>query len=118
MHDEAADAFERHGRAEAFCDAGGAHIAAASGMRPLELQSPSFAVGFTLGLVLTGVTIAIGRVIRRRAESPEKISHPVIDGAKPINPVDLEIGPPIESGAGTIRLESEIEDQPINSQRW
>jgi len=117
VHGEASGKRERYGRAEAFGGADGAHIAAASGMRPLQLQPPSFAVGFTLGLVLTGVTIAIGRVMRRRAECG-KVSHPVIDGAKPINPVDLTVGPPIEPGAGGLRLESEIEDPPVNSQRW
>ena len=87
-------------------------------MRSLQLRTPSFAAGFTLGLVLTGVTFALGRVVRRRAERPAKLAHPVIDGAKPIDPVKLEIGPDVEPGAGAIRLESESEEPPRNSQRW
>lgn len=87
-------------------------------MRSGTLRPSSFAAGFTLGLALTGVTFALSRVVRRLAERPEKISHPIIDGAKPIDPVKLEIGPAPESGAGTIRLESESEDPPVNSQRW
>jgi hypothetical protein len=99
---------------------GGTRFAAAVGMRSVNLRSPSFAIGFTLGLALTGVTFALGRVVQRRfAARPMKdLAHPVIDGAKPIDPVKLEIGPDPEPGAGTIRLESEIEDPPINSQRW
>jgi hypothetical protein len=89
-------------------------------MRSLQLRSPSFAAGFTLGLVLTGVTFALGRVVRRRIERParRKLAHPIIDGARPIDPVKLEIGPDVEPGAGTIRLESEIEAPRDNSQRW
>ena len=89
-------------------------------MRSLQLRSPNFAVGFTLGLVLSGVTFALGRVVRRRVERPSraKLAHPVIDGAKPIDPVKLEIGPDIEPGAGAIRLESEIEEPIGNTQRW
>lgn len=89
-------------------------------MRSLKLRSPSFTAGFALGLVATGVAFALARVVRRRIERPSRaeLAHPVIDGAKPIEPVKLEIGPEIEPGAGTIRLESEIEDPPRNSQRW
>jgi hypothetical protein len=90
-------------------------------MRFFDLRSPSFAVGFTLGLVLTGVTFALGGVARRRTERSKakaNLAHPIIDGAKPIDPVKLEIGPDIEPGAGTIRLESEMVDPPVNSQRW
>jgi hypothetical protein len=86
-------------------------------MRSLQLRSPSFAAGFTLGLVLTGVTFALGRVVRRRP-ARRKLAHPIIDGARPIDPVKLEIGPDVEPGAGTIRLESEIEAPRDNSQRW
>jgi hypothetical protein len=88
-------------------------------MRSPQLQSSSFAAGFTLGLVVTGVTYVLARAVRRRAERRQEIAHPVIDGAKPIDPVKLEVGPEPEPGAAeTIRLESEIEDPPINSQRW
>lgn len=89
-------------------------------MRSLELRSPTFAVGFTLGLVLTGVTFALGGVIRRRTARPARaeLVHPVIDGAKPIDPVNLTIGPDIEPGAGTVRLESEMIEPLGNSQRW
>lgn len=89
-------------------------------MRSVHLRSPSFAAGFTLGLVLTGVTYALGRVLKRRVEarSIDGVAHPVIDGAKPINPVDLEVGPPIEPGAAAIRLESEMPDASLKTQRW
>lgn len=88
-------------------------------MRSSHLQAPSFAAGFTLALVLTGVTFALGRVVKRRVNRPsKKLAHPVIDGAKPIDPVNLTIGPDVEPGAGTIRLESEIEPPADNSQRW
>lgn len=98
----------------------GARHATAFGMRSVQLRSPTFAVGFTLGLVLTGVTYALGGVVRRRMERPAraKLVHPVIDGAKPIDPVNLAIGPDVEPGAGTIRLESEIDAPLDNSQRW
>lgn len=86
-------------------------------MRFEKLRPSSFVAGFTLGLALTGVTFALSRVVRRLAEKPD-IAHPIIDGAKPIDPVKLAIGPEPEPGAGTIRLESELEDPPINSQRW
>jgi hypothetical protein len=85
-------------------------------MRSLHLRTPAFAAGFTLGLVLTGVTFALGRVVKRRAQA--KVAHPVIDGAKPINPRKLEIGPETEPTTPTIRLESEMVDPPVNSQRW
>lgn len=89
-------------------------------MRSLQLPSPSFAAGFTLGLVLTGVTFGLSRAVRRRVERTKRpnLAHPVIDGAKPIDPVKLEIGPEVEPGAGTIRLESEIEVPNNDSQRW
>jgi hypothetical protein len=89
-------------------------------MRSLQLRSPTFAAGLTLGLALTGVAFALSGVVRRRLERParRKLAHPVIDGAKPIDPVKLEIGPDVEPGAGTIRLESEIEEPLGNSQRW
>jgi hypothetical protein len=89
-------------------------------MRSIDLRSPSFALGFTLGLAFTGVTFALGRVVKRRvvARPKKNLAHPVIDGAKPIDPVKLEIGPDVEPGAGTIRLESEIEAPRDNSQRW
>ena len=88
-------------------------------MRSFQLHSPSIAAGFTLGLVLTGVALALGRVARRRVEHRSfAADRTVIDGAKPIDPVKLEIGPDIEPGAGTIRLESEIEDPIGNTQRW
>jgi hypothetical protein len=68
-------------------------------MRSPQLRSPSFAVGFTLGLVLTGVTFALGRAVKRHFGqiAKKEVAHPAID---------------------TIRLESETEDPPVNSQRW
>ena len=88
-------------------------------MRSVQLHSPSSAVGFTLGLVLSGVALALGRVARRRVEHRSFASdRTVIDGAKPIDPVNLEIGPEVEPGAAGIRLESEIEDPVGNTQRW
>lgn len=90
-------------------------------MRSLQLSSPSFAAGFTLGLLLTGVTFALRGVVRRRIERPAraKLAHPIIDGAKPIDPVKLEIGPDVEPGVGgALRLESELEEPRDNSQRW
>ena len=73
-----------------------------------------------LGLVLSGVTFALRGVVRRRMERPARtrLAHPVIDGAKPIDPVKLEIGPDVEEGAGNIRLESEMVEPRGNSQRW
>lgn len=88
-------------------------------MQSVNLRSPSFALGFTAGLALMGVTFALSRALKRRAERPVKnLAHPIIDGAKPIDPVKLEIGPEVEPGAGTIRLESEIVEPRDNSQRW
>jgi hypothetical protein len=89
-------------------------------MRSLQLRSPSFAAGFTLGLVLSGVALGLARIARRRVEHHSfAADRTVIDGAKPIDPVNLELGPDVEPGAGgAIRLESEMETPRDNSQRW
>jgi len=88
-------------------------------MRSLQLRSPTFALGFTLGLVLTGVAFATRRVATRRQRKPSfPADRTIIDGAKPIDPVELAVGPAIEPGAGTIHLAGELDDPPVNSQRW
>lgn len=86
-------------------------------MRSVALHSPSFLGGLTVGLALSGVAVLIARAAQRRGERRELV-HPVIDGAKPIDPVALTVGPPIETAVTTVRLESEIEDVPPVSQRW
>lgn len=85
-------------------------------MRSVDLRSPSFLGGLTVGLALSGVAILIARAAQRRTVEREPI-HPVIDGARPIDPIALTIGPPTES-LTSVRLESEIEDVPAISQRW
>jgi hypothetical protein len=88
-------------------------------MRRIELQSASFLGGLTLGLAAAGVAaVTIRAARRRRSRWEDAQAHPIIDGAKPIDPVALTIGPPIESSASEIRLESEQIDPPVNSQRW
>ena len=80
----------------------------------------SFASGITLGLAAAGVTFVAIRAAKRRAGARRERSrpHPVIDGAKPIDPVELTLGPPPEALSSAPRLESEIEDPPPFSQRW
>ncbi len=87
-------------------------------MRSVDVRSPSFLGGLTVGLALSGVAVLIARASKRRAPRPEPVHHPVIDGAKPIDPVALTVGPPFEGTATVVRLESEIEDVPPVSQRW
>lgn len=86
-------------------------------MRRVDLRTPSFLGGLALGLAASGVALFTIRAAKRRSKGPEP-KHPVIDGAKPIDPVALSVRPPEESSVSTLRLESEIEDVPPVSQRW
>ncbi len=88
-------------------------------MRSVDLRSPSFLGGLTVGLALSGVAFLISRAAKRRTSTAvREPAHPVIDGARPIDPVALMVGPPIEAGISTVRLESEIDDVAPVSQRW
>jgi hypothetical protein len=92
-------------------------------MRTLDLRShpvASFATGITLGLAAAGVAFVAARAAERRSLRLRERAraHPVIDGARPIDPVELTVGPPPESRQSAPRLESEMEDPEPFSQRW
>jgi hypothetical protein len=75
--------------------------------------------GLVVGLASAGVAIlSFGGIRRIRARRTPEPVRPVIDGARPIDPVKLAARPAEEASMMPPRLESEIEDPEPFSQRW
>ena len=94
-------------------------------MRSRILTNELFLQGVVAGIACAGVALltlgAAKRVARLRSRSSD-VAHfaerTVIDGARPINPIDLELQSPPESRSTSRRLESEGPDVAVVSQRW
>jgi len=78
----------------------------------------SFAAGLAFGLTISAVAYAASRKLRRRTYDVD-LTKTFIDGAKPINPVDLTVQVAEEATSEhCARVEGELGDPPARSQRW
>lgn len=91
-------------------------------MRSTILENQAFLQGAIAGLALAGVAIvtyeAGRRVLRSRENRLRTADRALIDGARPINPIDLDLQQPPETRSTARRLESEGPDAAHVSQRW
>ena len=93
-------------------------------MRSRILTNELFLRGVVAGLACAGVALLtfgaakrVARLLGRR-DAARLSDRMVIDGARPINPIDLDLQSPPESRSTSRRLESEGPDAAIVSQRW
>lgn len=78
----------------------------------------SFAAGLALGVSLCTLAYTASRKLRRKTFDVD-LTKTFIDGAKPINPVDLTVQVAEEATSEhCARVEGELGDPPANSQRW
>ncbi len=81
--------------------------------------STSFAKGLALGLATAGVAFFAFEAIRRARAAPLEAGDRIrIDGARPIDPLLLDLRPDPDGGSVRHTLASEIPDVPPQSQRW
>lgn len=82
--------------------------------------STSFAKGLALGLATAGVAFFAFEAIRRaRAAATFEAGDRIrIDGARPIDPLLLDLRPDPDGGSVRHTLASEIPDVEPQSQRW
>jgi hypothetical protein len=82
-------------------------------------QARSFATGVAVGLSFAAVAYFAKRALTKREYADVDLSKTFIDGAKPIDPVKLTLGPAEESNSpNAARVEGELDDVSLRSQRW
>ena len=93
-------------------------------MRSRILTNQLFLQGVVTGCAFVGVALltvgALRRLSRRLGERDVArfADRTVIDGARAINPVDLDLQSPPETRSTSRRLESEAPDAATVTQRW
>lgn len=91
-------------------------------MRSRILTNQVFFQGIVAGAALAGVAFltfeAVRRTLSARSEAVRLADRPRIDGARAINPIDLDLQVPQEARSTPRHLESEGPDPAIVSQRW
>lgn len=92
-------------------------------MRSRILTNQVFFQGIVAGAALAGVAFltfeAVRRTMNARSEAVRLADRPSrIDGARAINPIDLDLQVPQESRSTPRLLESEGPDPTRISQRW